>query len=221
MNSFFDVGKFHLAYGPMKSEKSKLIVKMIQRINLSNKLGQSISYQLFKPSVDTRDGPFIVSRGIEGTVTKYPATFISNDKPSDLLSLIKKDTKVIGVDEMQFFSNTMVYVVQELLKEGYLVVGAGLDLDFKRLPFGAMPQLINLATNPHYCTAVCDICGGVAQLTQRLEPDGKTPSSFNEDSLAIQQESCDGNQLVKVKDYIYQARCYKDYEMWDGPFKTI
>lgn len=219
MNRLFNGGQFHLAYGPMKSGKSELIVNMVKRINLSNKLGQSTSYQLFKPSIDTRDGPFVISRGTADSVLKYPASFIDYEKPESLLSLIDRQTRVVGIDELQFFSSDIVYVVEELLKKDYLVVGAGLDLDFKRQPFGAMPQLISLATDPVHCTAFCDVCGGVAQLTQRLEPDG-APSSYYEDSVAVQQVSCDGKQLVKEKDYIYEARCFKHYQMLNGPFQT-
>src|SRR4029453_16146639 len=74
----------------------------------------------------------------------------------------------IGIDEAQFFGDEIVPVVQGLVERGARVVTAGLDQDFRGLPFGPMPTLLALAEFVDKLQAVCHRCGGPATRTQRL-----------------------------------------------------
>lgn len=50
------------------------------------------------------------------------------------------DTDVVGIDEAQFFDENLIDVCNELANRGTRVIVAGLDLDFKGVPFGPMPD---------------------------------------------------------------------------------
>jgi len=219
-NSLIRKGDFVIAYGSMKSGKSEEITSIVHKLEIAKSKGFTNNYQLFKPSNDTRDGPFIVSRAssLEHPL-KYPATFVDYNNPKELLNYLETNTKMVGIDELQFFDRGIVGVIEELLRNNIYVVGAGLDLDFRREPFGAMSQLINLATERVSKKAICDVCGGMASLTQRLNPDGSS-SSYYSPVVAVEQVSVLGEKSKKKLDYIYEARCFHCYEIPDGPFKT-
>ena len=223
-NSLIRKGEFIIAYGPMKSGKSEEIISIVGKLDIANSKGFHKKYQLFKPSNDERDGPFIISRSASSSSPiKYPSTFIDYENPLSILDYLDPETQMVGIDEMEFFKNGIVQVVEELLKRDIYVVGAGLDLDFKREPFGYMSQLINLATERVYKKAICDSCGGIATLTQRLNPDG-SPASYDSPIVAVEQESVleqkAEKEIKSILEYKYEARCFHCYEVPDGPFKT-
>ena len=211
-NNLLRKGEFVLSYGPMKSGKSETITSFIYLLEIAKGKGFKNNYSLFKPSVDRRDGPYIISRANSSKdPRKYPSVFIDIHKPESLLDYISQETHMVGIDELQFFDEGIVGVIEELLKKDIYVVGAGLDLDFRRKPFGAMPQLINIATESIAKKAICDKCGGIATLTQRLNKD-RTPASFDEPVLAVEQISTSGQYKKQSPDYFYEARCFHCYE---------
>ncbi len=219
-NSLIRRGDFVLAYGPMKGGKSEEIVSIVRKLEIAKAKGFNNAYQLFKPSNDDRDGSFIVSRSTSNeALFRYPATFIDYEKPMTLIDYLHPSTKMVGIDEIELFHRDIVFVVEELLRRNIYVVGAGLDLDFRREPFGAMPQLLNLSTEKIHKTAICDVCGGIATLTQRLNSDG-TGASSDSPIVAIEQQDVSGKKLKQQLDYYYEARCFHCYDMPDGPFKT-
>ena len=74
---------------------------------------------------------------------------------------------MVGIDECQFFDNTIVSVCNRLADEGKRIICAGLDQDYKGIPFETVSQLL---ANAEYITktlAICVICGGPANKTQR------------------------------------------------------
>ena len=48
------------------------------------------------------------------------------------------------------------------------VIIAGLDMDFRGEPFGAMPRLLSIAEDVTKLQAICVVCGEPASRTQRL-----------------------------------------------------
>jgi len=210
MNGLISKAYFNLYYGCMKSGKSEELISFMKKLDRAKDNGQTINYQLFKPSNDLRDGPYIVSRSTKGLI-KLPAEFINYEKPETLLDKINPSTSVVGIDELELFTPGIVNVIETLLRTNKVVIGAGLDLDFRRLPFGSMPQLINLADSKIQKYAVCDVCGSLnANLTQRLNPDG-SPASLESPIIAIEQESI-GVKKSKNIDYSYEARCFNCYQ---------
>jgi hypoxanthine phosphoribosyltransferase len=82
------------------------------------------------------------------------------------------DTKVVGIDEVQFFGDEAVSVCQRLADQGLRVIAAGLDKDYLGAPFDPMPQLLAIAEYVSKELAVCVRCGNPAGRSQRLVGDG-------------------------------------------------
>ena len=91
---------------------------------------------------------------------------VSSEK--ELFSRVREETAVIGIDEVQFFDEAIVDVVQSLADRGARVIVAGLDQDSRALPFGPMPALMATAEYVTKLHAVCVSCGGQASRSQRL-----------------------------------------------------
>ena len=62
---------------------------------------------------------------------------------------------LIGIDEAQFFEQSLVKVCNTLANEGYRVIVAGLDMDYKGNPFGPMPNLMACAEEVKKVHAIC------------------------------------------------------------------
>ena len=90
---------------------------------------------------------------------------------------------MIGIDEAQFLDDSLPEVVEQLVVDGKRVVVAGLDRDFRGLPFGPMPALLAQAELVDKLHAVCEVCGREATLTQRLL-DGR-PAPFSDDTVLV------------------------------------
>lgn len=84
---------------------------------------------------------------------------------------------MVGIDEVQFFATAIVSVSLELADRGTRIVAAGLDQDFRRRPFGPIPELLSHAEFVDKLQAVCHRCGGPATTTQRLVDGHPAPYS--------------------------------------------
>jgi thymidine kinase len=87
---------------------------------------------------------------------------------SAALLSIHPDTRVVGIDEAQFFDTGLTEVCQELALRGVRVVIAGLDMDFRGVPFGPIPQLLAIAEYITKVHAICVHCGNLATHSYRL-----------------------------------------------------
>jgi thymidine kinase len=155
-------GFLEAIFGPMKSGKSQYLIRLFTELTFSNVEGI-----VFKPAVNTREIG-IVSRGDN---KQLKAIVIDEKCPENILDELKKvDNKFIGIDEAQFFSDNLVWVVEELLRQDYHIVICGLLLSFRGEPFGPMPYLVGRANKIIRLTAVCEYpeCNNWAVLTQRL-----------------------------------------------------
>ena len=92
------------------------------------------------------------------------------DDPKEILN-ISKDSEVVGIDETQFFKYSIVEVCKTLASEGKRVVVAGLDTDYRGLPFGPMPDIMCEADYLDKLRAICVKCGNPASYTQRTSSD--------------------------------------------------
>ena len=152
----------------------------------------------FKPTIDDRyDKTAIASH--DGA--KYEAYAIKNAQ--FILELVKQDTQVVAIDEIQFFDMSIVKICEELADRGIRVIAAGLDLDFKGEPFGPMPELLARAEFVTKLSAVCTVCGCAATRTQRLI-DGK-PADFNDPIIKVGAKEN------------YEARCRKHHIVPNKP----
>ena len=110
----------------------------------------------------------------------------------ELLRAVEDRTRVIGIDEAQFFDDELVEVVDQLAATGKNVIVAGLDLDFMRRPFEPIPTLMTRAEYVTKSLAVCHRCGGAGMYTQRV---------IESDEL-----------VVLGAEGAYEARCRQCYE---------
>jgi thymidine kinase len=106
--------------------------------------------------------------------------------------LFAAEADVIGVDEAQFFDSYLVEVCQKLAEQGKRVIVAGLDTDYRAIPFEPMPQLLAIAEYITKTLAICVKCGAPANRTQRISNTGD-------------------RVLVGATD-LYEARCRNCYE---------
>lgn len=183
---------FELITGPMSCGKTEELLRRIRRAIIARK-----KVKVFYPEIDTREsGDIIKSRNgmfLEAIKVKNSI---------DILNDIDNDDQIIAIDELQFFDENIIKVINHLMNIGKKVIGSGLDLDFKSEPFGKMPELLALATRVDKLTAVCMKCGcDNATRTQRLI-NGK-PADKNSPTIMI------------GGDETYEARCVKCYKLPD------
>jgi thymidine kinase len=151
-------GCIEVVCGSMFSGKTEELLRRIKRARLAKQV-----VQLFKPKVDDRyDAVKVVSH--EGM--NADASPVADAK--ELLSRVRKESVVVGIDEVQFFDQAIVSVVESLADRGVRVIVAGLDQDSRGQPFGPMPQLMATAEYVTKLHAVCVSCGGQASRSQRL-----------------------------------------------------
>jgi len=174
-----DTGWIEVVCGPMFSGKTSELIRRIERCAYARQ-----EIEIFKPKLDTRYSDVEIVSHSKMSLTAQP---VSSAK--EILEYSNSTSEVVGIDEAQFFDETLVPVVQELATQGKRVIIAGLDQDFRGVPFEPMPQLMAIAEFVTKSSAVCLVCGNPASRTQRMV---KTR-----------------DQVVLGADESYEARCRK------------
>jgi thymidine kinase len=144
--------------------------------------------QIFKPRLDNRFS--------EGQIISHSEMRIASVEVStsaELLSLVKADTEVVGIDEGQFFDLELPAVCNTLADQGKRVIVAGLDQDYLGKPFEPMPQLLAIAEYITKTLAICMVCGAPANRTYRKVARG-------------------GRVVVGGAD-LYEARCRRCFDL--------
>lgn len=194
MRSYYAFGgRLEIVCGPMYSGKSE---ELIRRLRLSQIARQKI--QVFKPAVDNR---FHESQVVSRTSLVVEA--IPVEKAEEILNHVQDTTRVVGIDEVQFFDNSIMEVAKKLVKRGVRVICSGLDQYHNGDPFGPMPGLLALADQVDKTYAICVVCGATATKTH-LE--GSLDGTKDN---AVQQSE------------FFQARCrahYDDDELDENSF---
>jgi len=165
-------GWLEVICGPMFSGKSEEMIRRLRRAEIA---GQRVV--IFKPRIDDRyDAADVVSHA-GARMRAVPVSSVG-----ELLARVD-GFDVVGIDEVQFFESTIVPVALDLADSDVRVVVAGLDQDFRRLPFGPMPDLLSHAEFIDKLQAVCQRCGGPATTTQRLV-DGR-PAPYSGETVVV------------------------------------
>lgn len=162
-------GRIEVICGPMFSGKTEELIRRLRRAVLGRQ-----KVQAFKPKIDSR---YHVSRVTTHAGDSIDATPVATVR--ELERSIAADTKVVGIDEVQFFGETrgdaltyaIVLACQTLSIEGRRVIVAGLDMNYRAEPFGPVPHLLAVGS-PTKLTAVCAGCGGEATHSRRLMASG-------------------------------------------------
>jgi thymidine kinase len=153
-------GWLEVICGPMFSGKSEELIRRIRRAEIA---GQRL--QIFKHGIDAR---YDVSSIVSHNQQSFPSVAINHSQ--DLRRLVDDQAELVAIDEGQFFDHELVEICDELAKGGKRVLVAGLDLDYRGLPFGPMPNLMAAAEYVTKQLAICMTCGNPANFTQRLTP---------------------------------------------------
>lgn len=156
-------GWIEVICGSMFSGKTEELIRRLKRAKFANQ-----KVEIFKPKKDTRyDDTQVVSHD-ENSILSIPV-----EKSLEIYSHIK-EIDVVGIDEAQFFDAELVEVCQRLAIKGKRVIIAGLDMDFRGLPFGPMPSLLAVAEYITKVHAICPHCGNLATHSYRLSEEEAT-----------------------------------------------
>lgn len=154
-------GWIEVICGSMFSGKTEELIRRLKRARIAN-----LKVEIFKPAVDVRyDEQKIVSHD-ENAILSTP---IDN---SQKILLLSQDVEVIGIDEAQFFDAEITNVCEQLALRGARVIVAGLDMDYKKQPFGQMPNLLAVADYITKLHAICMVCGNIANYSYRRSQQG-------------------------------------------------
>ncbi len=151
-------GWIEVITGSMFSGKSEELIRRLRRAQIARQ-----KVQIFKPQFDTRYS--------DNHIVSHSEMRIASEQVSgsrDLLEKVLPDTEIVGIDEGQFFDADLPAVCNQLANMGKRVIVAGLDQDYLGKPFEPMPQLLAIAEYITKTLAICVVCGGPANHTQRL-----------------------------------------------------
>lgn len=149
-------GWIEVICGSMFSGKTEELIRRLNRAKIAKQ-----RVEIFKPEVDKRyDEKNVVSHdanAVQCTPVQTAAQILLYDI----------DVDVVGIDEAQFFDLELVNVANVLADRGFRVIVAGLDMDFRGVPFGPIPGLMATAEYVTKVHAICMNCGNLAQYSHR------------------------------------------------------
>ena len=173
-----NTGWIEIIAGCMFSGKTEELIRRLRRAKIAK-----LNVTIFKPKIDTR---YSTEQIVSHSDQSLPSVMV--EKAEEILNLAK-DSQVVGIDEAQFFDENLIDVCNSLANQGKRVIVAGLDQDYRGVPFEPIPQLLAIAEYITKTLAICVKCGNPADKTQR------TISSSN-------------RVIVGASDS-YEARCRK------------
>ena len=173
--------KLEIICGPMFSGKTEALIKRANELIKDNK-----PICMFKPSIDNRYSKnYIVSHNNK----KIKCHSVKS--PQEILNYIN-ESDIIAIDEVQFFDIEIINVLTKIISEGKNIIVAGLDRDYKSIPFKSIAYLLAHAEKITKLSSICMICGNYAYFSQRLTDD-KT-------------------QILVGESEEYEARCRKCFK---------
>ncbi|MBF0715054.1 thymidine kinase [Gemelliphila palaticanis] len=178
------IGWIECICGSMFSGKSEELLRRVKRGIIARQ-----KVILFKPTIDNR---YIKDKISTHNGNSYDSICIENSK--EIYDYIKNEKyDIIGIDEVQFFDEDIVNIINDLANRGSRVIVAGLDMDFKGQPFYPVPNIMAISEIVTKLHAVCTVCGSEASRSQRLI-DGK-PAKMDDPIVVVGASEA------------YEARC--------------
>ena len=172
-------GRIEVIAGGMYSGKTEELIRRLRREKYARK-----AVGVFKHGIDTRYSVEDLGSHNGSKLKARPYKTVKG------LSNAVRGLQVVGIDEAQFFDDSLVDMVLELAANGVRVILAGLDMDSEGKPFDPMPTLMAIADDVWKPHAVCVVCGDDAT------------HSFHKESKTEQ---------VEVGADAYEARCRKHW----------
>jgi thymidine kinase len=173
-----DTGWIEVITGCMFSGKTEELIRRLRRAQIAKQ-----KVKIFKPRIDARYS--------ENSIVSHNEQSLPSILIDDIIEVLKHsdDAQVIGIDEAQFFNESIIHICNSLASKGKRVIVAGLDQDYTGKPFEPIPQLLAIAEYITKQHAICVVCGNPADKTQR-----KTTES---------------ERVIVGAANIYEARCRK------------
>lgn len=169
----------------MFSGKTEELIRRIRRAEYARQ-----KVVVFKPVIDNRyDENNIVSH------SRMQAPSVPINRILEIYDHLEEDVQIVAIDEAQFFGEEIVEICNDLADKGKRVIVAGLDQDYKGIPFAYMPQLLAIAEYVTKNLAICVVCGNPANRTQRTVHKG--------------------DQILVGSTEAYEARCRNCHEVLD------
>ena len=175
-------GWIEVIVGSMYSGKTEELIRRLRRAQIARQ-----KVEIFKPAIDDR---YAADAIVSHSELRIPSRAVKT--AADVLRHAH-EAEVIGIDEGQFLGKDLVAVCEKLAKKGKRVIVAGLDQDYRGVPFEPMPQLLAIAEYITKTLAICVVCGAPANRTYRKVKRG-------------------GRVVVGGTD-LYEARCRRCYEL--------
>jgi thymidine kinase len=150
-------GWIEVVCGCMFSGKTEELIRRLNRALIAKQ-----KVEIFKPKIDTRYHVEKIVSHNEREIRSTPVNF-AND-----ILLLAGDCDVVGIDEAQFFDESISEVCNTLANSGKRVIVAGLDMDYEGKPFGPMPNLLAIAEFVTKVHAICAETGELASFSFRL-----------------------------------------------------
>tara|TARA_Y100001970_G_scaffold254352_1_gene330028 strand:+ start:1389 stop:2036 length:648 start_codon:yes stop_codon:yes gene_type:complete len=182
----FFAGSIEVVCGPMFSGKTEELIRRVRRSQIARQ-----KVQIFKPSIDDR---FHQSDVVSHSAQSIEAVPVKNSL--EILNKVYDSTRVVAIDEIQFFDEMIIKVVSKLARRGCRVICAGLDQDSNGRPFGSIPDLLAISDSVDKVQAVCTVCGAPATKSVRVDTSKK-------------------GQVVVGHSDIYEARCRTHFDYCD------
>ncbi|MFV0289814.1 MAG: thymidine kinase [Mangrovibacterium sp.] len=180
-------GTIEVICGSMFSGKTEELIRRLRRAQFAKQ-----KVEIFKPIIDTR---YSENEVVSHDDNSIPSTSVDN---SAAMLLLSGGFEVIGIDEAQFFDAGLVDVCVKLAEQGTRVIVAGLDMDFKGVPFGSMPKVMAVAEYVTKVHAICVNCGNIAQFSHRLAKEDKLVMLGEKNEYEPLCRSC-YNKAIKMK----------------------
>ncbi|MCW8849519.1 MAG: thymidine kinase [Melioribacteraceae bacterium] len=149
-------GWIEVIAGCMFSGKTEELIRRLRRAKIAK-----LDVIIFKPKIDDR---YSTKDIVSHSDQSLPSTVVESTQ--QILEL-SKNSQVVGIDEAQFFSEDLSNVCNQLANEGKRVIVAGLDQDYRGVPFEPIPHLLAVAEYITKTLAICVVCGNPADKTQR------------------------------------------------------
>ena len=150
-------GRIEVVCGSMFSGKTEELIRRLKRAKFAKQ-----RVEIFKPSIDVRYSEEEVVNHDQNSIMSTPI------ESSSAILLLANDIDVIGIDEAQFLDEGLVDVCNQLANRGIRVIIAGLDMDYRGIPFGPIPGLCAIADEVTKVHAICVKCGSLAYVSHRL-----------------------------------------------------
>ncbi len=186
-------GWIEVICGSMFSGKTEELIRRLRRAQIARQ-----KIQVFKPAIDLRytDKAIASHNGLQENA-------IPVNNSEELRAHLDPTADVVAIDEVQFFDEGIVALCNALADQGKRVICAGLDMDFRGVPFGPIPQLLAIAERVDKLQAICVVCGAAASRTQRLI--GGEPAAYDDPIV-----------LVGASE-VYEARCRLHHQVPQRP----